>query len=340
MAPVGGAAAAPAPSPAAGVVTDHGGRASRTVAAEAPFAPPHPAPSPPPTDYDPMRTGERIELPMTGPSRRTLVGMFLGVGLGCAALGAVVAARTFRSPAAEPVTTVGLIGEPSAVSPDDGGAPPATAETPPTRGAPAAPARPSAPRVGNGPARPAPEAPAVAARPPSAPSAPSAPNAPATPTAPSAPTTPTAPSAPPSPVAAAPSTPAAPTAPEAPTPGEDGLVERGPRTSQGGYRLGEETDATGRMDPAAFTYVYRHYAPQISACYSSASRNREVNGVVVMRVRIGEDGRVRRTRVVSDTARVPELVECLHNSVRSWRYPQPEGGEVEVDYPMRFGSAR
>ena len=34
------------------------------------------------------------------------------------------------------------------------------------------------------------------------------------------------------------------------------------------------------------------------------------------------------------------LVRCVQTSVQSWRYPQPEGGEVEVDYPMRFGSSR
>jgi len=334
-----------------GVATNHGGKAAPapvTAVAEAPPPPLAAVSSEAPEGPDPMRTGERIELPMTGPSRRTLVTMFLGVGLGCAALGGLVAVRTFRAPAAvtEPVTTVGLIGEPSAVDPVDAGASSDPPSMPP-RGAvvPTSGRTPSTASRGASTGRPAPATPGAPPGPtrpdPAAPAAPSGPVAarpdPASPT-PASPTAPTAPG-----TAAAAPDPAAPT--PAPTPGTaaagpDGLVERGPRTSQGGYTQGEETDATGRMDPTAFTYVYRHYSPQISACYSSASRNRVVNGVVVMRVRIAENGSVRRTRVVSDTVRVPELVECLQNSVRTWRYPQPEGGEVEVDYPMRFGSAR
>ncbi|MBL8601418.1 MAG: AgmX/PglI C-terminal domain-containing protein [Myxococcales bacterium] len=295
-----------------------------------------------------LSTGDAIELPMTGPSKRTLLAMFLGVGLGCAALGALVAVRAFRgnTPEGEPVTPVGLIGQPAPVEPVDAG--------PVERGGPA-PVEPSGRPVGNPPRAPngaalaqAPRAAAPAAQRPTAangnPATPTAANGnPATPTAannnPATPASPDPGQA--APAAAANTNTAANGAAPAPSgPDENGVTERGPRTSRGGYAMGDETDATGRMDPQAFTYVYRHYSPQISSCYSSASRNREVNGVVVMRVRIGEDGRVRRTRVMSDTVRVPELVTCLQNQVATWRYPQPEGGEVEVDYPMRFGSAR
>ncbi len=104
--------------------------------------------------------------------------------------------------------------------------------------------------------------------------------------------------------------------------------------------MGEETDATGTMDPAAFSFVYRHHQPQIATCYSSASRTQTVAGVIVVRVRIGEDGHVRRTRVISDTARIPSLTQCVQTEIARWRYPQPEGGEVEVDYPLRFGGGR
>ena len=46
------------------------------------------------------------------------------------------------------------------------------------------------------------------------------------------------------------------------------------------------------------------------------------------RVRIGEDGHVRNTRVISDSAHTPALTRCVQTSVQSWRYPRPEGGEV------------
>jgi TonB family protein len=122
-------------------------------------------------------------------------------------------------------------------------------------------------------------------------------------------------------------------------PAENGVIERGPRSSVGGYRMGDETDATGHMeDPHVFTFVYRHYASQIAACHSTASRNRSVSGITVVRVRIGQDGHVSRTRVISDSTHDAELQACVQNAIRGWRYPQPIDGDVEVDYPLRFGS--
>ncbi|MDB4931029.1 MAG: serine/threonine protein kinase [Myxococcaceae bacterium] len=115
--------------------------------------------------------------------------------------------------------------------------------------------------------------------------------------------------------------------------------DAGPPQAATGYRLGDATEATGHMDPAAFRSVYNRYQAQIANCHSSASRNEAVSGVLVVRVRIGVDGSVRNTRIISDSAHSPALTRCVQTSVQSWRYPQPEGGEVEVDYPMRFGPA-
>jgi TonB family protein len=124
-----------------------------------------------------------------------------------------------------------------------------------------------------------------------------------------------------------------------PAAAENGVIERGPRVTTAGFHLGEETDATGTMDPRVFSFVYNQKRSQISACYSSASRSRAVSGVIVLRVRINTQGLVGSTRVISDSVRVPELTQCVQTAVRSWRYPQPEGGDVEVDYPMRFGAS-
>ncbi|MDB4929427.1 MAG: Double zinc ribbon, partial [Myxococcaceae bacterium] len=87
-------------------------------------------------------TGDRIELPMVGPSKRTVVAMMLGVGLGCLGLGALAAWKTLgRSSDLPPVTPVGLFGEPTTVTTaepvgSDGGtlAAPTGPATPPPRG--------------------------------------------------------------------------------------------------------------------------------------------------------------------------------------------------------------
>lgn len=283
---------------------------------------------------------DRVELPMKGPSRGSfaVVGAITGV-LGIA-LGATVAYRSGTSqPETIPVTPVGLIGEPAAVvavREVDAGAASTTARG--TRAPRPAARSPNAP--GAEPARaPSGTAQQPGASPPSGATEPERPARPANGTSPEPSPAPEAPRAP-SPGAAAQGGGTDASGATARLPDEpSGVIERGPRVSSGGYTLGEETDATGTMDGRVFSYVYNHYKSQISACYSSASRARTVSGVIVLRVRIGTDGRVVRTRVISDSARVPELATCVQNAVRAWRYPQPEGGEVEVDYPMRFGSS-
>jgi len=309
-------------------------------------------------------TGDRIELPMVGPSKRTLVAMLLGVGLGCLGLGALAAWKTLGQNPAPPVTPVGLFGEPTSVTSaepvSDGGvtAEPASPDSParptrasrPTTTAPAhtrpttvasngrpTPSQPTAPTGNTAPGNPEPDE----ATPPTGSAATPTPSTP-TPSTPT-PSTPTGSAATPTSPTGADPAPASPTTPSAPLPAEPGGVrERVPGTPAGsGFRLGDETDATGHMDPAAFRFVYDHYRSQIASCYSNATRNdTPVSGVIVMRVRIGEDGHVRSTRIISDSARTPALTRCVQTSVQSWRYPRPEGGEVEVDYPMRFGSSR
>ena len=308
-------------------------------------------------------TGDRIELPMVGPSKRTIVAMILGVGLGCLGLGALAAWKTMRQSSEPPMTPVGLFGEPTSVAgpdaPSDGGVLAAPTDPAPT----AHPARPhpttvasnahptptgSSPNPSGGQANPSggqvnPSG--GQANPSGGQASPGRSTAGTTggeanPTGTEPAPAPTAVEPPAAPTDPAP-TPTAPT-PAGPLPAEPGGVrERVPGTPAGsGFRLGDETDATGHMDPAAFRFVYDHYRSQIASCYSNASRNIEVSGVIVVRVRIGEDGHVRSTRIISDSAHTPSLTQCVQTSVRSWAYPHPEGGEVEVDYPMRFGSSR
>lgn len=292
-------------------------------------------------------------VPMHGLPRGRVLGIAAGTGVACLALGAALAYRAPVEPQVVPVTPVGLLGEPAAVVPIG----PSRGEG--SVGARAGTAGRAAARPGGGNANPggAPPNPGgaiannggaiannggAAANPGGAPPSPGGavvnpggavannggeaanPGGAVANSGGEAANNPGA---------------SAGTAGSAPPAAENGVIERGPRVTRGGFHLGEETDATGTMDPRVFGFVYNQKRAQISACYSSASRSRAVSGVIVLRVRISTQGLVGSTRVISDSVRVPELTQCVQTAVRSWRYPQPEGGEVEVDYPMRFGSS-
>lgn len=281
-------------------------------------------------------TGDRISLPMVGPSRRTLVLAGSGIGVACLALGALVAWQTIpRAPTTPPPTTVGLVGDPTEVTPtvmtDAGISEPAPRTTGRTgRGNTAARANPT----GASPSRaPAATPSRVAANAHTTPNPGTAANPGASPETPTtvAQATPSRPATAATPSRAASGSAALPV-------DSQGVIEHGPQQTVAGFRQGDETDATGTMDPHVFRFVYDHYKSQIASCYSSATRAHEISGVIVVRVRIGEDGHVARTRVISDNTNAPGLASCVQTAIRGWRYPQPEGGEVEVDYPMRMGS--
>ncbi len=317
-----------------------------------------------------LSTHDMAAAMVTGPSKRTLVGAGAGIAVLGIALGAAVAYKAAKPADVPPVTPVGLIGEPVSVSAPqteetDAGtvvpvapsprtthgtrvanrapAPPPTnaASPPPTRTTPT-PARPTTEPA------PAPSPTPAGARDERLPSGNTIRhNANGTTTVLGADgrplvevtggnnNNPTANNN--NPTATNSGTTASNTTPTA----ENGVIERGPRVSQNGYHLGDDTDATGTMEPTAFQYVYRHYQSQIAACWQSASRAAEVSGVMVVRVRIAEaDGHVTRTRIVSDSTQNAGLQACVQNAIRGWRYPRPAGGDVEVDYPLRFGSTR
>jgi outer membrane biosynthesis protein TonB len=62
-----------------------------------------------------------------------------------------------------------------------------------------------------------------------------------------------------------------------------------------------------------------------------------VAGIMRVRVRIGTDGHVVRTNVVENGTNSAALATCVQNQIRTWRYPAPEGGEVEMEYRLGFG---
>lgn len=122
--------------------------------------------------------------------------------------------------------------------------------------------------------------------------------------------------------------------------GIEGSGLSGPRApAQSGFVEGEATDATGSLDPAAFTFVYRHFRTQILSCHSMVTRGGQtVAGIMRVRVRIGTNGHVVRTSVAENTTNSAPLATCVQNQIRTWRYPSPEGGEVEMEYRLGFGN--
>jgi len=75
----------------------------------------------------------------------------------------------------------------------------------------------------------------------------------------------------------------------------------------------------------------------IRSCYERQLRNdNQLQGSVVLQVRIGNDGKVTTTRVTGNL-KDNEVKNCMQNVARGWSFPAPAGGSCAVfDAPFKF----
>lgn len=95
--------------------------------------------------------------------------------------------------------------------------------------------------------------------------------------------------------------------------------------------------SSGWLDPAAIEQR-AHASLQLYAhCFRDGfARNRDLSGVVKLRLRIDEDGTVGSVRDGGSDLPDGEAVSCVAEGFYAMRFPRPEGGSVEVTYPVLF----
>ena len=108
------------------------------------------------------------------------------------------------------------------------------------------------------------------------------------------------------------------------------------------FTSGEGSGARGSLDKDLIRQVVRRNQGQVRACYEDVLNrgNAPLAGKVVVNWRIGPDGTVGTSSLVSSTANHAGLEQCVVEAVRGWRFPKPKGGGVvNVSYPFVFRPA-
>jgi len=114
-----------------------------------------------------------------------------------------------------------------------------------------------------------------------------------------------------------------------------GRLGRAHRARPPRVRMGA-TNVTGRLPPEVIQRIVRQNFGRFRLCYESALRNNPaLRGTVVVRFVIGRDGRVAN---VSGSGNLPDeaMVSCVVRAFYGLSFPQPEGGIVNVSYPIAF----
>ncbi|MFO0636784.1 MAG: AgmX/PglI C-terminal domain-containing protein [Nannocystaceae bacterium] len=82
--------------------------------------------------------------------------------------------------------------------------------------------------------------------------------------------------------------------------------------------------------------VRRHRA-QIGFCYNKQlARQPDLSGKVSLQWIIRLDGSVSGAKVKSSSLNNSDAESCMVRALQNWRFPKPEGGVVEVEYPFVF----
>jgi hypothetical protein len=98
-----------------------------------------------------------------------------------------------------------------------------------------------------------------------------------------------------------------------------------------------ETQVFGQLSVDLVNETMQKHTSALQACYKAGiRRDKTLNGVVLMRFVIGEDGKV--TEAVDAGSALPdeEVIKCLLEEVRKIEFPKPKSGTVTVLFPIQL----
>lgn len=93
-----------------------------------------------------------------------------------------------------------------------------------------------------------------------------------------------------------------------------------------GFLSAEQINRVVQANRAAIKYCFE----------GGLQRNPKLQGSVNAAFRIDRKGAVSSTRVAKSTLGDPKVESCILRQIARWKFPQPDGGEVDVVYPFLF----
>jgi len=101
----------------------------------------------------------------------------------------------------------------------------------------------------------------------------------------------------------------------------------------------ETPRVSGYLSPEQVMRVVRANMAAVRYCYENElARQPSLRGRIVIAWRVNREGRVASPRVGSSTMGNARVEGCIVRQVRNWRFPEPDGGEVDISFPFVFGA--
>lgn len=95
--------------------------------------------------------------------------------------------------------------------------------------------------------------------------------------------------------------------------------------------------ASGTIDPKVARSFIKSNSNKVRACYERELKvNNLLQGKVTTSILINQDGTVANVKFISDSVGSQPMRQCIKQEIVSWRFPKPEGGRAEVQFPFKF----
>jgi hypothetical protein len=109
----------------------------------------------------------------------------------------------------------------------------------------------------------------------------------------------------------------------------------GPRLREGSVTV------TGRLPPEVVRRIARQNFGRFRLCYEDGLRSDpRLHGRVIVRFSIATDGSVSSSQDAGSTLPAPGVVACIVRGIGNLSFPQPEGGTVQVVYPIDLATGQ
>jgi TonB family protein len=120
--------------------------------------------------------------------------------------------------------------------------------------------------------------------------------------------------------------------------GKKGAGASGRKAREVTLALGsKDAKVSGFLSAEQINRVVRANRAAIKYCFENAlQRQPNLSGKVHVRWRIDRKGRVSSARVAKSTMGNAKVEGCIVRQVKRWKFPEPDGGEVDVTYPFIF----
>jgi hypothetical protein len=100
---------------------------------------------------------------------------------------------------------------------------------------------------------------------------------------------------------------------------------------------GDGARVSGFLSKAQIERVVQANRAAIKYCFETAlQRKPKLQGAVNAQWRIDRKGNVASTRIAKSTLGDPGVEGCILRQIARWKFPEPDGGEVDVVYPFLF----